>query len=61
MGMKRPTRIFDVVQQLANVDEEIIMLFGVDVLDVNRLFTGPEHDWHEVGLADGSRGEFPGW
>jgi len=61
LGIEKPTRIFDVVQQLANVDEEIIEMFGVDALDVNRLFCGPERDWYEVTLADGSKGEFPGW
>lgn len=55
-----PTRVFDVVQQLANVDMEIIDLFGVDALDINRL--SAEHDdWYQVELANGSKAEYPGW
>ena len=38
LKIETPTRVFDVVQQLANVDIEIIDLFGVDALDINRAF-----------------------
>ena len=55
-----PTRVFDVVQQLANVDLKVIDLFGVDALDINRVSTETD-DWYEVDLADGSKGEYPGW
>jgi len=60
LGINRPTRIFDVVQQLANVDMEIIDLFGVDALDINRI-SAESGDWYEVELADGNRVEFPQW
>jgi uroporphyrinogen decarboxylase len=60
LKIKSPTRVFDVVQQLANVDMEIIDLFGVDALDINRVSTETD-DWYEVDLADGSKGEYPGW
>jgi uroporphyrinogen decarboxylase len=61
LKIERPTRVFDVVQQLANVDMEIINLFGVDALDVNRLSTEKNDDWYEVILADGSKAEYPKW
>jgi uroporphyrinogen decarboxylase len=54
------TRVFDVVQQLANVDMEIVDKFGVDALDINRVTTETD-DWYEVELADGSKAEYPGW
>ncbi|MGI6339286.1 MAG: uroporphyrinogen decarboxylase family protein [Bacteroidales bacterium] len=60
IGIKKPARIFDVVQQLANVDIEIIDLFGVDALDINRI-AAETGEWYEVELADGSKGEFPAW
>lgn len=60
IGIDKPTRVFDVVQQLANVDMEIIDKFGVDSLDINRV--GAESgDWYEVELADGSKAEYPEW
>ncbi len=55
-----PTKVFDVVQQLAEVDMEIINLFGVDALDINRLST-KKSEWYEVTLANGSKAEFPSW
>jgi uroporphyrinogen decarboxylase len=55
-----PTRVFDVVQQLANVSMEIVDLFGVDALDINRVSTETD-DWYEVELANGSKAEYPNW
>ncbi len=60
LGIDKPTRVFDVVQQLANVDMEVIDLFGVDVPDINRI-TAETGEWYEADLADGTRVEFPGW
>jgi len=60
LGITKPTRVFDVVQQLANVDMEIIDLFGVDALDINRI-SAKNGEWYEVELADGSKAEFPQW
>lgn len=54
------TRIYDVIQQLANVDMEIINLFGVDALDINRL-SAEGSDWLEVRLADNSIAAYPMW
>ena len=60
LSISSPTRVFDVVQQLANVDMEVVDLFGVDALDVNRVTTETD-DWYEVNLADGSKAEYPSW
>ncbi len=60
LELDRPSRIFDVVQQLANVDMEIINSFGIDVLDINRI-SAMSGNWYEVELADGSTGEYPDW
>jgi uroporphyrinogen decarboxylase len=54
------TRVFDVVQQLANVDMEVINLFGVDALDINRVST-EGNDWYDVELSDGSKAQYPSW
>lgn len=54
------TRVFDVVQQLANVDMEVLDLLGVDALDINRI-AADTGDWYDVVLADGSKAQYPGW
>ncbi|HER09898.1 MAG TPA: methyltransferase [Bacteroides sp.] len=59
-GISEPARVFDVVQQLAMVDERILDTFGVDALDLNRLFM-EDMEWYPFTLADGSTGEYPGW
>jgi uroporphyrinogen decarboxylase len=60
MGIASPTRVFDVVQQLALVDMQVIDAFGVDALDLNRLFM-EDTPWYPVTLEDGTPGEYPDW
>ncbi len=60
LGIDKPSRVFDVVQQLANVDMEIIDIFGVDALDINRVSVDTG-EWYNVELHDGSNAQFPGW
>lgn len=55
------TRIYDVVQQVAQPEMEILDRFGVDVLDIGRVFNEKDEDWHETVLADGSTGHYPNW
>ena len=55
------TRIFDVVQQVVYPEQEIIDRFGVDVIDIGRVFNEKDEDWYDVELADGSIGQYPVW
>ena len=55
-----PTRIYDVVQQLAMVDQQLVDSFGIDVLDISRLFM-EDRTWHPFTLGDESSGEIPDW
>lgn len=55
------TRIFDVVQQVVQPEEEILDRFGVDVLDIGRVFNEKDDDWYDIELADGSIGQYPKW
>ena len=55
------TRIYDVVQQLAQPDDEILDNFGIDVLDVGRVFNTREDEWHPVTMPDGNTGYYPVW
>jgi uroporphyrinogen decarboxylase len=60
LKIESKTRVFDVVQQLANVDMEIVDLLGVDALDINRVSTEGD-DWYDVELSDGSKAQYPTW
>ncbi len=60
LNIESKTRVFDVVQQLANVDMEVLNLFGVDALDINRVST-EGNDWYDVELSDGSKAQYPSW
>jgi len=55
------TRIYDVVQQLAEPEDFIIEKFGVDVLDVGRAFNVDSDKWYDVKLVDGSKAQYPKW
>ncbi len=55
------TRIYDVVQQVVQPEDEILDHFGVDVLDIGRVFNDRDSDWYDVTLADGSTGQYPVW
>ena len=55
------TKVYDVVQQLAEPEEDILGRYRIDVVDVGRAFNGEPSDWYEVGLFDGSRALYPNW
>jgi uroporphyrinogen decarboxylase len=54
-------KIYDVVQELAQVDDEIIGMFGIDVIDIGRAFNTEFRDWHPIILSDNSRAFYPAW
>ena len=53
------TRVYDVCQQVAQPEDEIIERFGIDVIDIGRKFNTYDEDWHEISLSDGSKAEYP--
>ena len=60
LNVESSTRVFDVVQQLANVDMKVIDKLGVDALDINRVST-EGNEWYDVELSDGSKAQYPSW
>ena len=54
-----PVRIYDVVQQLAQPDDAILDMFGVDVIDVARAFDTEPSDWKPTVLANGDKAYYP--
>lgn len=55
------TRTFDVVQQVVIPEDEIMDRFGVDVIDIGRVFNEKDEDWYDYTLADGSTAQYPKW
>lgn len=55
------TRVYDVVQQLAQPEEALLTRFGVDVVDVGRAFNTEASAWRPTALADGQAAEYPAW
>ena len=55
------TRIFDVVQQVVQPEDNIMDMFGVDVIDIGKAFNEKDSDWYDITLADGSVGQYPKW
>jgi uroporphyrinogen decarboxylase len=54
-----PTRVYDVVQQLAQPDWEILDRFNIDVLDIGRSFNTEPEAWADAMLADGTVAQYP--
>ncbi len=57
----RPVRVYDVVQQLAVVDEDVLNRFGVDCLELGRGFALNDSDWKPWTLPDGTDCLVPAW
>lgn len=60
LNLNSKTKVFDVVQQLADVDMEVLDQFGADALDINQVST-EDGEWYDVELADGSKAQYPSW
>lgn len=54
-------RVYDVVQQVAQPEIEILEGFNVDVLDIGRAFNTEDEDWQNFVLPDGNKVEYPSW
>ncbi|MCY2950625.1 MAG: methyltransferase, partial [Planctomycetota bacterium] len=62
LGLReKPIRVYDMIQQLAAIDEDVLQRFGVDAMEMGRGFSLEERDWKEWVLPDGSRCLIPGW
>ncbi len=53
------TRIYDVVQQLAQPEEAVLAALGTAVLDIGRTFNTADEDWYDITLTDGSAAQYP--
>lgn len=58
---KRPIRVYDPIQQLAIVDEDVLDLFGVDTIELGRGFALEDSWWADWELPDGTPCQMPTW
>lgn len=56
-----PTRVYDVVQQLAQPEDAVLEYIGTDVLDIGRVFNTDPSEWYDIRLPDGSPASYPCW
>lgn len=55
------TRVYDVVQQLAQPEAWCLDRFGIDVVDVGRTFNTEDSDWYGIELGSGHPAAYPSW
>jgi len=58
---ERPVRVYDPVQQLAIVDEDVLDRFGVDTIELGRGFALDDSFWADWTLPDGTPCLMPVW
>jgi uroporphyrinogen decarboxylase len=62
LGLPKQTiRIYDPIQQLAIVDDDVLDLFGVDTIELGRGFALTDSDWADWILPDGTPCKMPAW
>ncbi len=58
---RKPIRVYDPVQQLAVVDEDVLQRFQVDTIELGRAFAHEDKHWAEWTLPDGTPCLMPAW
>lgn len=57
----RTIYVYDPIQQLAIVDQDILDLFGVDTIELGREFCNDDRWWTDWTLPDGTPCKMPAW
>ena len=58
---KKTIRVYDPIQQLAIVDDDVLDKFGVDTIELGRGFALNEASWADWTLPDGTPCKMPAW
>jgi uroporphyrinogen decarboxylase len=58
---KKPVRVYDPIQQLAIVHDDVLDLFGVDTIELGRAFATEDECWSDWVLPDGTPCQMPIW
>ncbi|HQO36680.1 MAG TPA: uroporphyrinogen decarboxylase family protein, partial [bacterium] len=54
-------RVYDPIQQLAVVDEDVLDRFGIDTIELGRAFAQEDDAWADWILPDGTPCQMPAW
>lgn len=54
-------RVYDPIQQLAIIDEDVLTRFGIDTIELGRAFALEDKDWADWVLPDGTPCQMPVW
>ena len=57
----RPIRVYDPIQQLAIIDDDVLERFQVDTIELGRGFALEDKDWADWTLPDGTPCQMPAW
>ncbi len=55
------TRVFDVIQQLAIVEDCLLDRFGVDVVSIGRNYDSADRSWYDISLLDDAKAQWPAY
>lgn len=55
------TRVYDVVQQLAQPEQDMLDRYRIDAIDIGRAFNDLDSDWYDITLPVGVSVQFPVW
>ncbi len=58
---ERPVRVYDVIQQMAVVDQDVLDLFQIDTIELGRAFALEDEHWTDWELPDGTPCQVPVW
>jgi uroporphyrinogen decarboxylase len=57
----RNNKVYDIAQQVAQPELNVLDALKVDTLCVGRVFNDKPEDWYDVTLSDGSLAQYPKW
>jgi uroporphyrinogen decarboxylase len=58
---RKPIRVYDIIQQMAIVDDDVLDRFRVDTIELGRAFAREDKYWHDWALPDGTPCQIPVW
>jgi uroporphyrinogen decarboxylase len=57
----KPIRVYDLIQQLAIVDQDVLDRFHIDTIELGRGFALEDENWADWVLPDGTPCQVPAW
>ena len=57
----KPIRVYDPIQQLAILDDDVLERFGIDTIELGRGFALEDSAWADWVLPDGTPCQMPAW